>query len=207
MSKRKHEPVVSQIILNNISNRGNTDLLNSQYYNELNLDSIKIFDGRIIFHSTVSTITITKLFEFIKIITESSVYDRINNRIYIHIISRGGNLQGLYDFMDMKRASFANLELVSVIENSCTDVGFILASLCNYRIIKKNVICYMNKLYENSKYWGLYEQGENLLEKFEYIISHTKYKVSKGKMLKYINQNNIWNAKKMVKIGFMDEII
>jgi len=82
-----------------------------------------------------------------------------------------------------------------------------LASLCDYRIIKKNVICYMNKLNDNSKYWGFYEQGENLLQKFDYVISKTKYKVSKDKMLKYIKQTNIWNAKKMVKIGFIDEII
>lgn len=205
MSKRKLEdPVISLVVPNNTDDTG---LLNSQYYNELNLDSIKIFNGRIIFNSTVSTITITKLFEFIKIIMKSSVYDRINNRIYIHIISRGGNLQGLYDFLNMKSTYFANLELVSVIENSCTNVGFMLASLCNYRIIKKHVICYMNKLDKNSKYWGLHEQGENLLQKFDNIISNTKYKVSKDKMLKYTKQNNIWNAKKMVKIGFMDEVI
>ena len=205
MSKRKLEdPVVLQVVPNNI---GETGLLNSLYYNELNLDSIKIYDGRVIFHSTVTTITITKLFEFIKIIMESSVFDRINNRIYIHIISRGGELQGLYDFLHVKSIYFPNVELVSVIENSCTDVGFMLASLCNYRIIKKNVICYMNKIDENSKYWGLYDQGENLLSKFDYVISNTKYKVTKDKMLKYIKQSNVWNAKKMVKIGFMDEII
>lgn len=205
MSKRKlQDPVVLQVVPNNT---GETGLLNSLYYNELNLDSIKIYDGRVIFHSTVTTITITKLFEFIKIIMESSVFDRINNRIYIHIISRGGELQGLYDFLHVKSIYFPNVELVSVIENSCTDVGFMLASLCNYRIIKKNVICYMNKIDENSKYWGLYDQGENLLGKFDYVISNTKYKVTKDKMLKYIKQTNVWNAKKMVKIGFMDEII
>ena len=205
MSKRKlQDPVVLQVVPNNT---GETGLLNSLYYNELNLDSIKIYDGRVIFHSTVTTITITKLFEFIKIIMESSVFDRINNYIYIHIISRGGELQGLYDFLHVKSIYFPNVELVSVIENSCTDVGFMLASLCNYRIIKKNVICYMNKIDENSKYWGLYDQGENLLGKFDYVISNTKYKVTKDKMLKYIKQTNVWNAKKMVKIGFMDEII
>ena len=135
MSKRKlQDPVVLQVVPNNT---GETGLLNSLYYNELNLDSIKIYDGRVIFHSTVTTITITKLFEFIKIIMESSVFDRINNRIYIHIISRGGELQGLYDFLHVKSIYFPNVELVSVIENSCTDVGFMLASLCNYRIIKK----------------------------------------------------------------------
>lgn len=205
MSKRKLEdPVVSLVIPNNT---GETGLLNSHYYNELNLDSIKIFNGRVIFHSTVTTITITKLFEFIKIIMESLLFDTVNNRIYIHIISRGGELQGLYDFMNVKSTYFPNIELVSVMENSCTDVGFLLASLCNYRIIKKNVICYMNKIDENSKYWGLYDQGENLLGKFDYVISNTKYKVSKDKMLKYMKQSNVWNAKKMVKIGFMDEII
>ena len=205
MSKRKFEdPVVLQVVPNNTLETG---LFNSLYYNELNLDSIYIYNGRVIFHSTVTTTTITKLFEFIKIIMESSVFDRINNRIYIHIISRGGELQALYDFMNFKSIYFSNIELVSVIENTCTDVGFMLASLCNYRIIKKNVICYMNKIDKNSKYWGVYDQGENLLEKFDYVISNTKYKVSKDKMLKYMKQSNVWNAKKMVKIGFMDEII
>lgn len=205
MSKRKLEhPVVLQVVPNNT---GETGLLNSMYYNELNLDSIKIYNGRVIFYSTVTTSTITKLFEFIKIIIESSLFDRVNNRIYIHIISRGGELQGLYNFMNVKSKYFPNIEFVSVMENSCTDVGFMLASLCNYRIIKKNVICYMNKIDENSKYWGLYDQGENLLGKFDYVISNTKYKVSKDKMLKYMKQSNVWNAKKMVKIGFMDEII
>ena len=204
MSKRKLEPLVPLVVLNDKDNMG---LLNSKYYNELNLDSIKILNGRILFYSTVSSITIKKLFEFIKIIMSSSLFDTMNNRIYIHIVSRGGNFEGLYDFLNIKTTYFANLELVSVIESSCTDVGFMLASLCNYRIIKKNVICYMNKLDENTKYWGFYEQGENLLEKFDYVISNTKYKVSKNKMLKYIKQNNIWNAKKMVKIGFIDEII
>ena len=201
MAKRKlEEPLLQE-------NYNETDLSNYQYYNQLNLDSIRIFRGQIIFHSTVSSITIAKLFDFIKIIMQSCLFDRINNRIYIHIISRGGDLQGLYDFLHFKNTYLPNLELVSVIENSCTDVGVLLASLCNYRIIKKNVICYMNIIYENSKYWGPYYQGENLLEKFHYVISNTKYKVTKDKMLKYIKQTNIWNAKKLIKIGFIDELL
>jgi hypothetical protein len=205
MSKRKFEDTaILQLEPNNIRK---TTLVNCLYYNELNLDSIKIYDDRVIFHSTVTSITIKKLFEFIKIIMESSVFDKINNRIYIHIVSKGGELQGLYDFLHIKNTHFPNIELVSVIENTCTDVGFMLASLCNYRIIKKNVICYMNKIDENSKYWSIYYQGENLLDKFDYLISHAKYKVTKDKILKYIKQNNVWNAKKMVKIGFMDEIL
>ena len=205
MTKRKFEDDV--VLLDNLNKMGNSNVLNYHYYNELNTDSIKIFNNRIIFHSTVTSLTIIKLFEFIKIIMESNIFDKLNNTIYIHIISRGGQLQGLYDFIMIKNENYKNIEFVSVIENSCTDVGFILASLCDYRIIKKNVICYMSKINENSKYWGFYDQGDNFLQKFHYIISYTKYKVKKDKMLKYIKQNNIWNAKKMVKIGFIDEII
>lgn len=203
MSKRKLEDSNNPLLINHIQ----LNDLHHEYYNKLNCDSIKIFQGRIIFHSTISSVTIEKLFQFIKIIIESPSFDKNNNRLYLHIISRGGNLHALYDFINIKKKYFPNLEFVSIIENTCTDVGFILASLCNYRIIRKNVICYMSRIDDNSKYWGTFEQGENLLEKFEYIISNLKIKASKEKIFKYINQNNIWNAKKMIKIGFMDEII
>lgn len=206
MTKRKlDESLILQE--NTLTNNINFPIYNLEYYNQLNCDSIKIFNNRIIFHSTITSYTIEKLFEFIKIILESSTFDRISNRIYIHIISKGGTLQGLNDFINIKNTIFSNIEFVSVIENSCTDAGFILAALCNYRIIKKNVICYMSKIDTNTNYWGMFNQSENLLQKFEYIISNIVFKVSKDKLLKYTNENNIWNAKKMVKIGFMDEII
>ena len=207
MAKRKldESTILSQenTVINNINFPNN----NLEYYNPYNCDSIKIFNNRIIFHATITEWSIEKLFEFIKIIVNSSTFDRINNRIYIHIISKGGILQALYNFINIKNTQFSNIEFISVIENSCTDAGFLLAALCNYRIIKKNVICYMSKINIDSWYWGMFYQGDNSLEKFEYIISNIIFKVSKDKLLKYTNENNIWNAKKMIKIGFMDEII
>ena len=78
MTKRKlQDKLVSLVVPNNTAETG---LLNSQYYNQLNLDSIKIYNERVIFHSTVTSTTIAKLFEFIKIIIESSVFDRVNNQ-------------------------------------------------------------------------------------------------------------------------------
>lgn len=204
MTKRRLEEPISLPVVNA---SGFSGILNNEYYNELNCDSIKIINNRIIFHSTITSFTIEKLFEFIKIIIESSNFDRTLNRIYLHIISKGGTLEGLNDFINIKKNHFTNFEFISVIENSCSDAGFMLASLCNYRFIKKNVICYMSLIDRNSKYWGVYEQGENLLEKFEYVILNIKFKISKNKMVKYMHQNNIWNAKKMTKIGFIDEII
>lgn len=204
MTKRRLEEPICLPVVNTT---GFSGILNNEYYNQLNCDSIKILNNRIIFHSTITSYTIEKLFEFIKIIIESSNFDRSLNRVYLHIISTGGTLEGLNEFINIKKNHFTSLEFVSVIEKSCSNAGFMLASLCNYRIIKKNVVCYMSPLDINSKNWGVYEQGVNMLELFQYVMLNIKFKVSKDKMSKYITQNNIWNAKKMVKIGFMDEII
>jgi hypothetical protein len=204
MTKRRLEKPICLPVVNTC---GFSGILNNEYYNQLNCDSIKILNNRIIFHSTITSFTIEKLFEFIKIIIESSNFDRTFNRIYLHIISTGGTLEGLNEFINIKKNHFTSLEFVSVIEKSCSNAGFMLASLCNYRIIKKNVVCYMSPLNIYSKNWGVYEQGENISQLFEYVMLNIKFKVSKEKMLKYFTQNNIWNAKKMVKIGFMDEII
>ncbi len=201
MSKRKLE---NQIV----SNIDSLNKINNEYYNELNCDSIKIINNdNIIFRSSITRLTIDKLFECIYKIIESSSFNHNENRIYIHITSKGGTLDGLYDFISIKNKHLTNIELVSIIEHSCTDAGFMLASLCDYRFIKKNIICYMSVINNNNNFWNIYNQGENLLDKLLYIIYNIKLKVTKEKFLKYINQNNIWNAKKMVKIGFVDEII
>jgi hypothetical protein len=181
--------------------------LNNEYYNELNCDSIKIINNRIIFHSSITNFTIEKLFEFIKIIIESPTFDRNLNRIYLHIISKGGTLDALNDFINIKKNHYTSIEFVSVIENTCSDAGFMLAALCNYRIIKKNVICYMSPINNNNKYWGIYLQDQNLLNNLSNVILNCKLKISTLKFNKYLIQNNIWNAKKMIKIGLMDEII
>ena len=65
----------------------------------------------------------------------------------------------------------------------------------------------MNQVYNNSNYWGIFNQYNNPLEKLEYILNKIKYKVKKEKIDKYLLQNNIWNSKKMLKIGLVDEII
>ena len=181
MTKRKFEQPISVLVSNNT---------NVDYFNELNCDSIKIRNNRIIFNSIVSTVTIAKLFEFIKIIIESPGLQYSGNRIYLHIISKGGTLNALNDFIQIKNNSFPHIEFISIIENSSIDAGFMLAALCDYRFIKKNVICYMSLLDFNSKYWGVYHQGENQLIDFEHIISNSKYKISREKMLKYLPQNN-----------------
>ena len=65
----------------------------------------------------------------------------------------------------------------------------------------------MSPINNNNKYWGIYLQDQNLLNNLSNVILNCKLKISTIKFNKYLIQNNIWNAKKMLKIGLMDEII
>ena len=177
------------------------------YKNELNCDTIKILDNHIIFHSTINNDSINKLLECINDFKNNINFSKFNNIIYLHIVSLGGLLDCVNKFIEFKNNHFKTIEIISIIENNCTDAGFLLSSLCDFRLIKKNVICTMNQVYNNSNYWGIFNQYNNPLEKLEYILNKIKYKVKKEKIDKYLLQNNIWNSKKMLKIGLVDEII
>ena len=107
------------------------------YHNPENNDTIYIIDNRIIFHSTITNETIQKLFEYVRMIITSSNFNNYDNRVYIHIVSVGGLISSLIEFISIKNNYYSNYEFVSVIENNCTDAGFLLASLCDFRIIKK----------------------------------------------------------------------
>ena len=88
-----------------------------------------------------------------------------------------------------------------------------MASICNYRIIKKNVVCKFMKYDFNSNYWYIFKQCDdddeiiyikNILDDLYNNIHH---KITKEKFLVYLNQNNTWNSKKYKKLGLADEII
>ena len=51
----------------------------------------------------------------------------------MHIDTKGGIIHALNDLIAFKKT--CTIEIISIIENSCADVGIIIAALCNYRII------------------------------------------------------------------------
>jgi len=177
------------------------------YHNPANNDTIYIIDNRIVFHSTVTNETIQKLFEYVKMIITSSNFNNNDNRVYIHIVSLGGLISSLIEFISIKNNYYSNYEFVSVIENNCTDAGFLLASLCDFRIIKKKSFCNMSPIIIQNKYWGIFLQDDNIATNLEFIIQNSKCKVTREKISKYFSQNNCWNSRKMLKIGFVDEIV
>jgi hypothetical protein len=176
------------------------------YKNPLNTDSIGMIGNHIIFNSNITNETVSKIFETIKNIYESYYIHKLSNYIYLHIASFGGSLDSLNLFIHTKDTVYPNLEIISVIENNCSDAGFLLAALCDYRIIKKNAICSMSVLNSDTKYWGAYIQGDDIKEKLEFIFAFIKYKVKKEKFMKYLSCNNTFKCKKMLKMGLIDEV-
>ena len=211
MSKRKFLDMDTNNNNNN-NNNDSTSLNNSNYFtykNKYNSDEILLRANHIHFNSLINHNSITVLNEYCSyIITNRNLYN--NNAIYLHINSKGGFLSSLLQFVEFKK--ICNYEIISIIENECNDCAIFLASICNYRIIKKNVVCKFMKYDFNSNYWYIFKQCDddeiiyikNILDDLYNNIHH---KITKEKFLIYLNQNNTWNSKKYKKLGLVDEII
>ena len=198
---------------NNDNNNDSTLLNNSNYFtykNKYNSDEILLRDNHIYFNSLINSNSITVLNSYCNyIITNRNLYN--NNPIYLHINSKGGFLSSLLQFVEFKK--ICNYEIISIIENECNDCAIFLASICNYRIIRKNVVCKFMKYNFNSNYWYIFKQCDNDDENMyiknilDELYNNIHHKITKEKFLIYLNQNNSWNSKKYRKLGLADEII
>lgn len=215
---------------NVISDKVNYDscYLYDNYHDLATCNQIMMIDNHIYFNAIINNETISKLQEYINniysvYITNNTIYISKKQSdfktIYLHINSKGGILSSILPFLNLKKA--LNIEIVSIIERECNDAAILLASLCNYRIIKKNAECklssYTDKLqHKNLPYfWDYFKQCNNNdreITEFKNLL-YTLFcntidsKITIDKLDKYLNQNNIWNSKKYKKIGLADEII
>jgi ATP-dependent protease ClpP protease subunit len=183
-----------------------------KYYNELTCDKILLQDNHIYFSAIINKETIDTLILYINTILLNRKLFSPDNSIYLHISSKGGYLDDLLEFITYKNTS--DIELISIIQDSCIDVGFLLGICCNYRIMKKNVNNILSKVYNNSNYWLSFIQcRKNISEspdfynKLHLLIKTYNNKITDDKIIKYFQQNNIWDAKKCKKIGFVDELV
>ena len=186
------------------------------YKNDLTTCNITLCDNHIYFNSLINKETIDVLKSYIHSIIGN--IHLINNSftIYLHINSRGGNIENLLDFITFK--STITLEIISIIENNVCDCAILLAANCNYRIINKNAKCFLssyNDLQNLKNYWGYLKQCEN--NEFEIVcLKNCIYnlfcnvidsKITKEKLQSYLMQNCYWDAKKYKKLGLADEIV
>lgn len=200
----------------------NEDLSNKEYKiyqkykNPTNCDNISLYDNHIYFNALINNENINKLNSYIQIIINNLHLLPSNISIYLHINSKGGILNALHNFINLKQ--IITIEIISIIENEVNDSAIILAALCNYRIIKKNAYAKLSNYhseYSYPNYWNYFKQCENniceinILKKNIYcaFCELIDSKITKEKLDKYLDTDRIWDAKKCKKLGIVDEII
>ena len=197
--------------------------LYNYYYNPLNCNKIELCDNHIYFNSLIHKDAIDYLIKFIIIIINNYKLINFDNdfKIYIHINSKGGYLSELLNFINFKKSRESEFELISIIENECYDSGFILASLCDYRIVNKCAKIYMSKYDANNSgqhwiywnYWNYFKQCEiedaSVFQILLYnmLCNNIRSKITYEKVAKILQNNSCWDAKKYKKHGFADEIV
>ena len=198
----------------NINFLSNKNHLYNKYVNDTNCDQIILMDNHIYFDAVINKETIDKLIEYIN---SCSSFDTI----FLHINTKGGYLCDLITFIEFKKKT--NIEIVSIIEKECIDCGIIMASICHYRIIKKNAICkltsYKHQLNSSENnfphYWSYFKQcNYNLdnINEFKNVLYNLfcnviDSKITNEKLNNYLSKNNVWNCKKYKKLGLVDDII
>ena len=213
MSKRKFD--IINFNFNELIKNNNYKLYN-YYNNPINCDTLTLCDNHIYFNACINYETINKLISYIKTIIDNIHFLHPNLSIYLHINSKGGIIHALNDFIEFKK--LCSIELISIIENDCSDVGIIIASLCNYRIINKNAsvkLTNYNPFTNCPNYWNYFKQCENNSDDVENLKKNIYYifcelidsKITNEKMEKYLQNNRLWDAKKCKKLGLIDEII
>ena len=222
MYKRKSQDYNHSDLINKINNQSYQSSFNNTYHDLKTCNKIMLIDNHIYFNSIINETTISILLQYINVIylnnqVCSNNYD--SNNIYLHINSKGGQLKSILPLLEIKNKS--NIEIVSIIEQECNDAAILLASICNYRIIKKNAICKLSSytdlnLSNNLPYfWDYFKQCNNNFEEiaefknilYSLFTQTIDSKITIDKLSLYLNQNNNWNSKKYRKLGLADEII
>ena len=185
------------------------------YNNSLNCDKLVIMDNHICFDALINKENMCVLINFINIIiTNKHLFSDF--KIYIHINCKGGIFTDLVSFINFKKT--CAYEIVSIIDNECYDSGFILAALCNYRIINKNAKVYMSKFIISTKgdyYWNYFNQCNNdeimnfNAMFYDVLCNIIESNLTRDKLDSYLIKNmiSVWDCKKYKKLGFVDEII
>ena len=216
-NKRNNDNVYNY--LKEITNYENDSLktftIYDHYINPLNCDNITLHNNHISFNCIINNDNIDKLILYITSIINNRKILNNPEFIYLHINSIGGVLFALEKFINFFNT--LDIQIISIIENKCCDCAILLASLCHYRIMKKNANSILAKydVINIPYYWCGFKQCENNPQQISIFIKSltnilcnvSQSKISIEKLQLYLQNNQNWNAKKCKKLGLVDEIV
>ena len=216
-NKRQNDNVYNYLkeINNHNNNLSKTFTIYNTYSNPLNCDNITLYNNHIAFNCIINNENIDKLILYITSIVNNKKILNYPDFIYLHINSIGGRISSLNKFIDFFNT--LDIQIISIIEKKCNDCSILLASLCHYRIMKKDAICILSKydVINIPYYWSAFKQCENNSQEISIFVNSlinilcnvSQSKITIQKLQNYLQYNQNWNAKKCKKLGLVDEII
>jgi ATP-dependent protease ClpP protease subunit len=185
---------------------------------------VKYLNNHIYFYSPVSlktclelNILINKLSNEIinKAILESRLKPKeeflglINNPLYIHINSSGGEVMAALSSVDTIRN--CKVPIISIIEGEACSAATLISTACHKRQIFENSMMLIHQI--SGGVWGKMAEFEdemkNMKSTTELVINlYRKYtKINDIKLTKILKKDLMWDSKKCLKNGLVDEII
>tara|TARA_Y100000591_G_C21812727_1_gene688869 strand:+ start:637 stop:1305 length:669 start_codon:yes stop_codon:yes gene_type:complete len=216
-NKRQNDNVYNYLkeINNHNNNLSKTFTIYNTYSNPLNCDNITLYNNHIAFNCIINNENIDKLILYITSIVNNKKILNYPDFIYLHINSIGGRISSLNKFIDFFNT--LDIQIISIIEKKCNDCAILLASLCHYRIMKKDAICILSKydVINIPYYWSAFKQCENDQQEISTFVNSlinilcnvSQSKITIQKLQNYLQYNQNWSAKKCKKLGLVDEIV
>lgn len=185
---------------------------------------VKHLNNHIYFYSCVSQQTCLELNMLInklsnEIISKAVMENRINpdqeflglvnNPLYIHINSSGGEVMAALSSVDTIRK--CKIPIISIIEGEACSAATLISMSCHKRQIFENSMMLIHQI--SGGVWGKMAEFEdemkNMKSTTELVINlYKKYtKINDVKLTKILKKDLMWDSKKCLKNGLVDEII
>lgn len=178
-------------------------------------------DNHIYFYDDVNTKSILILIKYIKqlnvklLTLETEVKLKYNTsidmNIYLHINSRGGYITDAFAALDYIQKS--KLPIISIIDGYAASAATFLSIVCNKRQITSFSSMLIHQL--SSEASGNFEQINDDYINCQYLqncikklyIEHSNGKLNNKKLDNILKHDLMWDAKKCLEMGLVDEII
>ena len=192
--------------------------------NEDETNLVKYVNNHIYFYSSVTKKTCLELNMLInklsneiinKAITENrlnlteSLFGLKNNPLYLHINSSGGEVMAALSSVDTIRNN--KIPIVSIIEGEACSAATLISIACHKRQIFENSMMLIHQI--SGGIWGKMTEFEdemkNMKSTTELVINLYRKltKINEEKLTKILTKDLMWDSKKCLKNGLVDEII
>jgi len=176
-------------------------------------DLVNVENNKIMFYSDVNNKSIVKL---IKAIDKAKKYVNISdfpveNKIYLHICSDGGDLYSALAVIDIILDS--KIKIVTICEGCVASAGVLIALASEERYIRKHAYMLIHEIRSgcNGKYTECKDDMTNndILKKDmkKYMNERCNNKILKRELNKILEHDIIWDAQKCLKYGLVNNIL